>query len=1007
MTTNNIIITRKTLYITLFILFSTIANLTFAEDPQNNSYTPTFPNVKVTSPQATQFLRYGDVPVNVNSGVPEISIPIYTIKVGMLEIPITLSYHAGGIRVQDEASIVGLGWVLNAGGIITQKSSDIIDDTPGYPILFKSSAEAEVAKQQACNLAPSTNQTKWEAFTHGCEEMGQFGLKISSDQYFYMFNGNSGVFRYDLSDNILKTVPYTPLKIIKGYNTFEITDTEGNIWFFEKMESVTNNEGYCQPTYEYYLKKIKVANIDQELIFNYEYGITYNKFVVSENVWLNVDRSGSGGCYDCYNCNSSYFTNYNMHKERSLKTKLVNFRQILLKSITWKNLVVSFNYVNDRIDHTPERLDNVEIIVNNNIIKNFQLLNQNKYLGDNIRNHRMLLEGIQDNEKEYYFDYNEDIIPPPYVEQRSPVDFSTTNCHEDFWGYYNGGDSEYWIPFNWSQTFPFKFEREYLHFRESNPDYTQFGILKVIHYPTGGRTEFEYEQNKSLYVYAPDLTNYENADNPIEYYFGGVRIKSIINYETENSLSPLTIKTYEYLNGGPTLWITTEKFVESKITGIFPLKHPCAYNNVLYPSFSWITSVYDQGNGSCYSNGSLLGNQAFNIDKASTAGFAPITEPVSQSVFYNNVVEYLGNETQNTGKTEYVYENGDLNYLNSKYEFLWFEKGIKTPRLISKNEYEFKDGIYKIRKKMINSYKLNYIAPFITGVSIETTEALVNNDYEFIFNQSGAVNFYERYNIHDILVEPSFWQLDSTVDSLFFDNGIVDVVTKYKYDINNRILNPTEKEVKNSNGKITTETYTFPFNYNVEPYSDMVINNILSPIVSQTEYNGNGSKTIKNNYVKINSKFLIDNIENGINGNLEKRIQFHNYDSYCNPIFLSKDNATKIVYLWSYNGQYPIAEIQNATYTEVSNAIPGFINYITGLSYPSDAVINSMSNGLRAGLPNAQVTTYTYKPLVGMTSMTDPRGVTTTYHYDDYNRLQYIKDKDNTIIQSFDYNYKQ
>ncbi len=89
------------------------------------------------TPQASALSRYGEIPVNLSTGVPNISIPLYNIKAGNYTLPISISYHASGIKTDDVATCVGLGWVLNAGGAITRtvrglpdlKSGDMNQDT--------------------------------------------------------------------------------------------------------------------------------------------------------------------------------------------------------------------------------------------------------------------------------------------------------------------------------------------------------------------------------------------------------------------------------------------------------------------------------------------------------------------------------------------------------------------------------------------------------------------------------------------------------------------------------------------------------------------------------------------------------------------------------------------------------------------------------------------------------------------------------------------------------------
>jgi hypothetical protein len=117
----------------IFIIrFFMAALLAIAGINAANSQTPdpvTSPRVIPPSPDAQAFMRYGEIPVDYSTGVPSISIPIYEIKSGKLSLPISLSYHASGIRVNDIASVAGLGWRLNAGGVLTRTVKGRADDT--------------------------------------------------------------------------------------------------------------------------------------------------------------------------------------------------------------------------------------------------------------------------------------------------------------------------------------------------------------------------------------------------------------------------------------------------------------------------------------------------------------------------------------------------------------------------------------------------------------------------------------------------------------------------------------------------------------------------------------------------------------------------------------------------------------------------------------------------------------------------------------------------------------
>jgi len=76
--------------------------------------------VTISSPTAASLGKFVDMPVSYHTGIPSINIPIYTVKEGPLELPISISYHASGLKVLESASWVGAGWSLNAGGVVTR-----------------------------------------------------------------------------------------------------------------------------------------------------------------------------------------------------------------------------------------------------------------------------------------------------------------------------------------------------------------------------------------------------------------------------------------------------------------------------------------------------------------------------------------------------------------------------------------------------------------------------------------------------------------------------------------------------------------------------------------------------------------------------------------------------------------------------------------------------------------------------------------------------------------------
>ena len=129
------------------------------------------------------------------------------------------------------------------------------------------------------------------------------------------------------------------------------------------------------------------------------------------------------------------------------------------------------------------------------------------------------------------------------------------------------------------------------------------------------------------------------------------------------------------------------------------------------------------------------------------------------------------------------------------------------------------------------------------------------------------------------------------------------------------------------------------------------------------------------------------------------------YDRYGRRRQETKDGKENVVYLYGYNNQHIIARIENATYEEVAAELGGerVVEQIAAASY-----VLSRIDLLRISLPAARVTTYTYKPLVGISSITDPTGLTTCYEYDDLGRLTMTYIRNGTrqeTIEKQEYHY--
>ena len=540
------------------------------------------------SPQSSQFMRYGEYPVCPATGIPQIEIPIYTVKCDGIELPISISYHAGGIKVAEMGSTVGLGWTLNAGGAISRTILGGADfwgvstDSPEYYFPYPTEDSVwtliEEGKHLDANLLYRVATDKWH-------------INKESDKYFYSFCGKSGSFRYCSTNHKIITIPYSTISIERlthkdslyykdnklycvpsdtlTHDIYKIVDNDGTQYYFECADSTCSVPQY---TIGWYLTKIITPTVHDTILISYcssEYEICkHTDSFLNGSLHNFCTKAEARGDFADYTpllkdatksqaeaIMEEYFhkdirkTRVDLGKKRLLEIEerdyqVFRYRTPIIKSIKWRDDSIVFNYEADRFEATyknpccnetlqKERLSSIRIYAGEDVLRTVSFHKSNLGISGS-EGCRTLLSGIciygnnPQNGENYSFEYNSGILPE--------MDESCS----DFWGYYNGnGAGTRLYPRKMMDgTKPINDNIYYGGNRFPNPEFAQNGILTSVSYPTGGKTEFEYESN-----IISDLTN-----APISW--GGLRIKSISNLQNDTLVKK---EVYQYSSGQASL----------------------------------------------------------------------------------------------------------------------------------------------------------------------------------------------------------------------------------------------------------------------------------------------------------------------------------------------------------------------------------------------------------------------------------------------------------------------
>ncbi len=497
------------------------------------------------SPEAATLGQYGNVPVSLFTGTPQINIPIYELKGNNISVPVGLSYNASGFKPNDVATWVGLYWSLNAGGVITRSVMANPDNATNY---FNSSNNY--------TTPPVTNDL-FENYDYMLA-MHNGTNEAQPDEYYYNFGNLSGKFfiKQDLSvvtkeKNNLKIshcVTCSPLNA----SYFIITDEQGIMYEFRDVEiststidDATTSGGTPIRTYvfpsSWYLSKITSPDGNEQINFAY-YSPPSSHFLNREF----LPNGSSTYSYKVPNGNGISSTG-----NTSSLSPMVSVSRKYLQSVTLMKNNVNVGYINfesgidlrqdmNHLDFPGERLLQSIKAYSRNATGGHTLVNQHNFnysyfthpAGSQWFYKRLKLDNVQEmpvdgttaTKPAHAFEYNNPTNVPPQ-----------SGSSVDHWGFHNEG-------YGISTLVPnINVEGSILGMGADRvPLFTGSftGILTKIKYPTGGFTSFEYELHDAIDF---ETNNIKSV--------GGLRVKKIIDNSFDTKVANVKIYQYKLDNG--------------------------------------------------------------------------------------------------------------------------------------------------------------------------------------------------------------------------------------------------------------------------------------------------------------------------------------------------------------------------------------------------------------------------------------------------------------------------
>ncbi|MEO5979352.1 MAG: hypothetical protein ABIS36_06505, partial [Chryseolinea sp.] len=460
-----------------------------------------------SSPTAAALGEYGSNPVSLYTGTPSITIPLGSIKGSELELPISLSYMARGVKVEDHASWVGTGWSLNCTGAINITKRGFEDGT----------------KPRVHFPLPSGISARHDILV----DVSSFNLDPEPDLYSFNFPGYSGNFVLDEAGNAV-IGDYKELRIKRDPTTFykfTITTENGTQYIFDQPENTSfNGSSSTSGTSSMYLSKIISPSGKEIINFSYADEMTkyyslprVTKYVKPPNIVVESTSSFAFGVIVTNGKRLTHIsTNFGQNIDFNPATTARQDLSVVDPSLAPKALqtvrffdrdnvtkkTFNFNYETIQVSTLYSQRGTGDPPVDNTTsYSNFRLyLKSVEEVGSNSTKH-----------PPYSFLYagrtssNKDLLP------------SKLSAAQDHWGYFNGANNANLWP-GYSGPFGGAYDSrinlpihcsQYITSvpslsiqgadREPHAPFMSYGTLVSMTYPTGGKTNFELQPHRYMH----------------------------------------------------------------------------------------------------------------------------------------------------------------------------------------------------------------------------------------------------------------------------------------------------------------------------------------------------------------------------------------------------------------------------------------------------------------------------------------------------------------------------